>query len=72
MSDDVRKLGARFPCCDVACRHDLEVGVQRDVACPHCGRQYRALLVECAPYARQMAGRRVGKVRFNPVEARVQ
>lgn len=63
----VRKLGARFPCCGVSCRHDLAVGVPREVACPHCGRQYRALLVACKPHAVRMAGRPVGRVTFEQV-----
>lgn len=60
----VRKLGSRYPCCGDRCRYELELGVQREVVCPRCGKAYKALLVECAPYARQMAGQRVGKVRF--------
>lgn len=67
MTTAVRKLGARFPCCGVSCRHDLAVGVPRQVACPQCGRQWVALLVACGEHARIMAGRPVGRVRFEQV-----
>lgn len=64
---DVRKLGSRFPCCLVACRHDLEPLEAREVTCPRCGRRFTALLVPCGAHAERMAGRPVGKVRFEPV-----
>lgn len=66
-----RRLGSRFPCCGVACRHDLDFGTDRVVACPACGKQWSARLIECAPYVVQMAGRPVAKVRFQPVLSRV-
>lgn len=61
---DLRKLGGRYPCCGVRCRHDLEVGIEREVNCPRCGKQWVALLVACGPHAVQMAGRAVGRVEF--------
>lgn len=63
----VRKLGARYPCCGDRCRYDLQVGIERVVACPRCGRPYRALLVACGDHAIRMAGRPVGRVQFDPV-----
>lgn len=65
----VRKLGARYPCCGIKCRHDLQVGIEREVACPHCGQRYLALLVACGEHAVRMAGRPVGRVQFTQVAA---
>lgn len=72
MTAPIKRLRSPFPCCDVACRHELEEGIARDVACPHCGRPYRVLLVRFARYAERMAGRPVGRVRFTPLEAEVR
>lgn len=66
---EMRILGGRFPCCERRLRHELEVGVEREVACPRCGKKWVALLVAGSDRALELAGRPVGKVEFRAVAA---
>lgn len=65
---EIHRLPARFPCCDVACTHQLEPGVDREVACPRrCGKRWVVRLVPFGEHGQALAGRPVGKVDFRPV-----
>lgn len=66
---ELRILGGRYPCCGRRLRHELEVGVERQVACPRCGLAWIALLVAGSDRAVELAGRPVGKVEFRRVVA---
>ena len=63
----LRRLRGRYPCCGGRCRYELEVGVERQVACPECGLRYMAELVEATDEATAIAGRPIGKVDFTAV-----
>ena len=65
----VRKLGAKFPCCGRACRHELEVGVPREVSCTTCVKRFEVVLVQASEHACAMAGRPVAKAEWKELMA---